>query len=98
MPTYITLMNYTQEGIANIDESPERVDQAKELARSLDSQITSFYLTFGQYDAVVVSEAPDDETAARLALTVMLSGSVTGETLKAFTEDEYRDVIAGLPE
>lgn len=96
MPTYIILMEYTQEGIANIDESPARLDQAKELAESKNSRVKEFYLTFGQYDAVAIIEAPDDETAAQLVLTVTKGGSVSSETLKAFPEDEYREIIAGL--
>lgn len=98
MPTYIILMEYTQEGIANVDESPGRLEKARELAESKDSRITGFYLTFGGYDAVAILEAPDDATAAELVLTVAKGGSVRSETLKAFPEDEYRDIIAGLSE
>lgn len=97
MPTYIGLLEFTGDGIENIDESPARLDRAKELADSLDSEVKAFYLTFGQYDAVTVIEAPDDETAAQLVLTVTRGGAISSETLKAFPEDEYREVIAGLP-
>ncbi|MFA9515678.1 GYD domain-containing protein [Halopenitus sp. H-Gu1] len=97
MPTYIVLQEYTQQGIKNIEDSPDRLDDAKELAESMDCEVKQFYLTFGEYDLVVVLEAPDDETAAQLALTVGKSGAVATETLKAFPEDEYREVIAGLP-
>lgn len=97
MPTYIGLLEFTEDGIENIEESPARLDQAKELAESLDSEIKEFYLTFGQYDAVTVIDAPDDETAAQLVLTVTKGGAISSETLKAFPEDEYREVIAGLP-
>lgn len=97
MPTYIVLQEYTQQGIENIEDSPERLDEAKALAESMGCEVKQFYLTFGDYDMVVVVEAPDDETAAQLALTVGKSGSVSTKTLKAFPEDEYRDVIAGLP-
>ena len=51
----------------------------------------------GRYDAVVISEAPDDETAARLALTLGMMGYVRSETMRAFTEGEYRDIFTGLP-
>ena len=56
-----------------------------------------FYLVAGQYDMVVVSECPDDETAARVMLAIGSAGNVRTETLRAFTEDEYRKIIAGLP-
>ncbi|SFC72845.1 GYD domain-containing protein [Halobiforma haloterrestris] len=64
----------------------------------MDSAVDEFYLTFGEYDAVAVIEAPDDETAAQLVLTVSRAGAISSETLKAFPEDEYREVIEGLPE
>ena len=51
----------------------------------------------GQYDEIVVSEAPDDETVAKLALSIGSAGAIRTETFRAFTEDEYRKVIAALP-
>lgn len=98
MPTYVVLQEYTQQGIENIEDSPDRLDDAKALAESMGCTVEAFYLTFGDYDMVVVVEAPDDETMAQLALRVGKSGAVTTETLKAFPEDEYRDVIDGIPE
>lgn len=96
MPTYVSLLEFTQDGIANVEESPARLERAKDLAAEKGSEITDFFLTFGRYDAVVVFEAPDDETAAELVLTVAKQGAVSSETLKAFTEDEYRDVIESV--
>lgn len=97
MPTYIHLTNYTGQGIQNIEDSPDRLAGAKELAASLNGEFKEFYLTFGQYDIVAITEFPDDEAAAQFALGVTSEGAVTSETLKAFPEAEYRDVIAGLP-
>ena len=68
MPTYISLLRYTQEGAENIKESPARLDAAKKLFQSMGSELKAWYLTLGQYDAVVISEGPDDETVAKLAL------------------------------
>lgn len=98
MPTYISLVEFTKEGIEYIEDSPDRLDEARAFAEELDGEITGFYLTFGQYDIVVVSEFPDDETYAQFALTIASLGAVSTETLKAFTEDEYREVIASLGE
>jgi len=96
MPTYIHLTSYTGDGIQNIADSPDRLDDAKNLAASMDGEFKDFFLTFGQYDIVAITEFPDDETAAQFALRVASEGAVTTETLKAFPEAEYRDVIAGL--
>lgn len=96
MPTYIALVNYTKQGIENIEDSPDRLDDAKDLAESMGGEF-DWYLTFGEYDAVTIGEFPDDETFAQFALAVNRLGNVSTTSLKAFTEAEYRDVIAGIP-
>ena len=97
MPTYIHLTSYTGDGVQEIADSPDRLDDAKELATSMNGEFLGFYLTMGQYDIVAITEFPDDETAAQFALGVAREGAVTTETLKAFPEAEFRDVIDGLP-
>jgi uncharacterized protein with GYD domain len=97
MPTYISLIRYTQKGAENMKESPARLDAAKEAYKSMGAELKAFYLVMGQYDAVVISEAPDDETVAKLALTIGSLGAIRTETLRAYTEDEYRNIIAALP-
>ena len=97
MATYITLIRYTQQGIQNMKESPERLDKAKEAIMAAGGELKTFYLTMGQYDAVVISEVPDDQTMSKLLLSIGSQGSSRGETLRAFTEDEYRKIIAALP-
>ena len=97
MPTYMTLIRYTQQGIESIKDSPARLDTAKDLYKSLGAEIKSFYLTMGRYDVVVISEAPDDETTTKLAMTIGSSGAIRTETFRIFTEDEYRQLISELP-
>jgi len=97
MPTYISLLRYTQQGIQNVKESPARLDAAKQAFQSMGAKVKEFYLVTGQYDAVLVAEAPDDETVAKLALSIGSLGAIRTETLRAFTEDEYRKIIAALP-
>jgi uncharacterized protein with GYD domain len=97
MPTYITLIKYTQQGVENMKDSPNRLDTAKELFKSMGAEIKAFYLAMGNYDAVVISEAPDDETAMKLALTTGSAGAIRTETQRVFPEDEYRKIISELP-
>jgi uncharacterized protein with GYD domain len=97
MPTYILLSNWTQEGIQKVKESPKRLDRIKSALRKAGGKMKAFYMVMGRYDLVAVVEAPDDETVARLALTIGASGAARTETLKAFTEDEYRKIINALP-
>lgn len=97
MATYITLLKFTQQGIKDIKGSPGRLENAKKAWAAAGGSIKGFYLTMGRYDAVVVNEAPDDTAVAKLALQTGSLGNVTTETLRAFTEDEYRKIIASLP-
>lgn len=97
MPHYISLLRYTQQGATRIKESPARLDAAKKAAEAAKGKIHAWYLTMGKYDAVLVSEFPNDEAAAAFLLSAGALGSVTTETLKAFTEPEYRKIIASLP-
>ena len=97
MPTYIILASYTQQGIEKVKEGPARLDAAKAAFKAMGGELKEFYLTMGRYDMVVVAEGPDDETAAKLALAIGSQGAIRSETLRAFTEGEYRKIIAELP-
>ncbi|MEK6570697.1 MAG: GYD domain-containing protein [Bacteroidota bacterium] len=96
MPTYITLLNWTQKGIENVKDAPKRLEGAKKLYKAAGAEIKAFYLVLGQYDAVVLSEAPNDETAARIALSVGRQGNVRTQTMRAFAESEYRKLVGSL--
>jgi uncharacterized protein with GYD domain len=97
MSTYIGLFNYTQHGIQNIKDSPARLDTAKKAAQAMGVEVTQLYLVMGQYDMVIIAEAPDDETMAKLAIATGSLGNVRTQTMRAFTEDEFRKIVAGLP-
>jgi uncharacterized protein with GYD domain len=96
METFISLVNYTGEGVQHMDESPDRLDDAPDVVESMGGELTHFFLTMGQYDAVAIMELPDAETAAQAGITISGAGAVRTETLRAFPEDEYRELIGGL--
>jgi uncharacterized protein with GYD domain len=97
MPVYITLVSFTQQGVENIKEGPTRLDQVKQAIRAAGGEMYAFYLTMGRYDAMTISEAPSDEVYAATLLAIASAGAVRTETLRAFTEDEYRGIIASIP-
>jgi uncharacterized protein with GYD domain len=97
MATYISLIKLTHQGITTIKEGPARLNAGKETLKQFGSELNAFYLTMGRYDIVAVSEAADDTAAAKVALAICSAGNVTTETLRAFTEDEYREIVAALP-
>ncbi len=97
MPKYISLINYTQKGIENVKDSPNRSDAFKKLCKSMGARVEAVYLTMGRYDLMVIVDAPNSEVIAKIMLTTGAKGSVSTETLQAFTEEEYRKIIAALP-
>ena len=97
MAHFVTLLRYTQQGMAKIKESPARLDAARKAAEGVGGKIHGWFLTMGHYDAVLISEFPSDEAAARFTLSVGSLGNVSTETLKAFNEPEYRKIIGSLP-
>src|SRR5437899_12511029 len=96
MPTYVTLLRFTQKGIEAIKEGPARLDAAKEAYRTAGAKLREFYLVTGKYDAVVIAEAPDDETAVKLSLAIGSKGNVRIETSRSFTVEEYRRMVTGM--
>lgn len=96
MPTYVTLLNYTEQGISTVESSPNRIEAARELVEELGGEFRGFYLTFGRYDGIAIIDFPDDETAAEYALTIGKGGNAQTETLKAFTEEEFREIAGNL--
>ena len=97
MPTYISLLRWTQKGIENVKESPARLDRAKDAYKAAGAEIKEFYLVNGRYDTVIIAEAPNDEVIAKLALAIGSTGNIRSETILAFKEEEYRKIIASLP-
>ncbi len=96
MSTYILLINYTQQGIENVKESPARLDKARDLLQTLGGEVKDFYLTMGSCDVVVVIDAPDDQTVAKFVLAAGSHGNVRTTTLRAFPETEFRTIIESL--
>ncbi|HYZ39279.1 MAG TPA: GYD domain-containing protein [Stellaceae bacterium] len=96
MPTYIMLANWTDQGAQKVRDSPRRLDTAKKALADMGGEFKAFFMTLGQYDLVAVYEAPDDAVAARFSLLLGSLGSVRTQTLKAFPEAAYREIIASL--
>jgi uncharacterized protein with GYD domain len=96
MPSYIMLANWTDQGAQKIKDSPRRVDAAKKALADMGGEFRSLFMTMGEYDLIVVYEAPDDAVAARFTLLLGALGTVRTKTLKAFPEAAYRQIIASL--
>ena len=97
MPTYVTLASWTDQGIKNVKESPSRLDAFRAAAEKLGCKIMDFYMVTGRYDMVLITEAPNEEAVAMLALATGSKGTVRTETLRAYPEAAYREIISKLP-
>ncbi|HZY22614.1 MAG: GYD domain-containing protein [Microvirga sp.] len=96
MPTYVLLANWTEQGIRGVKESPRRLDTAKKALKDMGGEFKSVFLTLGDYDLVVIYEAPDDAVAARFNLQLGMLGNIRTRTMKAFPEAAYREIITSL--
>ncbi|KQY21523.1 GYD domain-containing protein [Rhizobium sp. Root483D2] len=96
MTTYVMLINWTEQGARNVRDTPKRLDGAKQLLKDMGGSFTAFYLTMGEYDMVAVCEAPYDAVMARFALSLGMTGNVRTQTLKAFPEAAYRELVSSL--
>jgi len=96
MVTYLILLNWTDQGIKNVKESPKRLDGVKKLAKDLGGEVKSFYMTLGAYDLVLIVEMPNNDKLANFVLKLGSLGNVRSTTLRAYSEDDYRRIINGL--
>ena len=96
MARFIQLLNWTEQGVKSVKDSPKRLDGARAAAKKMGVEIREFYMTIGASDMVVIAEAPDDAAMAKFTLTLAMGGNVRTTTLKAFSEEEYRKIIGGL--
>ncbi len=96
MPTYVMLANWTDQGVRAIDEGPKRVDAARKTLEDMGGRFISVYMTMGIHDMIITYDAPDDAVAARFSLMLGKLGHVRTQSLKAFPEEAYRQIVNSL--
>src|SRR6478735_4023626 len=96
MASYVCLIQFKDQGIRNIQDTVKRGDAAIAEAEKMGMKIVEEYWTMGAYDAVVIVEAPDDETVSAFMLKVGSLGNVRGQTLRAFRRNERRAFLQRL--
>lgn len=97
MPKFVSLINYTDAGVQHFKELRQRLEHARAGAAELGVTIDSFHLTMGRYDAIAIIDAPDNATAAKLALINAANGRVRTETMAALSEEEAIAIADSLP-
>lgn len=96
MATYIMLASFSDQGIKAVKQSAERADAFRQMAAKAGASVKEMYWTLGSHDVVAICEAPDDETATALALSVASRGNVRSETLRAFNPDEMKKILSKM--
>jgi uncharacterized protein with GYD domain len=93
MPRFVMLINYTDKGVAAIQNSPQRADTFREMVAKHGGKVEQQFWTMGAYDGVVVLSAPSDEAVSAVALALGQAGSVRSTTLRAFDESEFQAIL-----
>lgn len=96
MATYISLLNFTEQGIRNIKDSPDRYGAFRTMAEKLGVTVKGFYYTIGRHDMVVIMEGADDAVTTALLKAGSL-GNVRSETLRGVSVDEAKRIIGNIP-
>ena len=96
MATYISLCNFTDQGIRSIKDTTKRADAVKEAAAKFGAKMPQLYWTQGQFDLVAIIEAPDDASATAFGLAIAAGGNVRMQTMRAFSKDEMTGILAKM--
>lgn len=97
MPGFIGLFKWTQQGVGTVKEAPDRIKRSRTLAEQMGIRTVGVWITMGEYDLAGVFDAPDDQAMATFMLAVASQGNVSTQTVRAFSEDEFAQVVGRLP-
>lgn len=93
MATFVTLANFTDQGIRNYSDSPKRAQAFREMVEETGGEVKALVWTMGMYDVVAIIEMPDDETATAMALKLSSLGNVRTTTLRGFDMEEIKSIM-----
>ncbi len=97
MPRYVALMKLTEEGIKDIKNAPQRLEQAISGMGALGGKLVDFYMVMGEYDYVAIAEFPNDEAGMTFLLTLGKQGNVRTTTLRAFDRQQFAELVKKIP-
>jgi len=97
MPTFVSMLSWTEQGIRNVKDSPKRLQAGREAAKKLGVDIKQVFLVNGEFDLLVIMEAADGNNVAKLVMTLGAQGNVRSHTVRAWSEAEYAKLISELP-
>jgi uncharacterized protein with GYD domain len=96
MATYLSLFNWTDQGIRTVKDSPKRLEATRKALKKLGGELKAFYMLQGHYDGVLIFDLPNEDAMTKFLLTTGSAGNVRTTTLRAFNEEEFLKHIAAL--
>ncbi len=96
MASFVTLAKFTEQGIKSVNQTTKRAEAFRDMAKKMGATVKEVYWTLGRFDVVAIFEAPDDETATRLILSLGSLGNVRTETLRAYSAQEMGQVLKAM--
>ena len=96
MPTYVVLMNWTDQGITNVRDTVQRNERSQELQDKHGVSLQQTYWTVGPYDIVAIAEAADDESISAFFLEIASQGYLKTTTLRAYDREEMSGILERL--
>src|SRR5690349_2156482 len=97
MPAYVSLSKWTEQGLHAAKDTVQRAQMVKQQAKAMGGRVIGIRWLQGEYDSVLIFEAPDDATAMQALVATGMQGNTRTCTLRAFSEDEMTKILAGLP-
>jgi len=97
MATFLTTMQFTEQGIKAVRDTCDRAAAFKAAAKKMGVKVTGTYWTLGAFDGLIVFEAPDEATATAAMLHLSSSGNIRTQTARAFDTAEMQKIVSLLP-
>jgi uncharacterized protein with GYD domain len=94
MPSYVTLVKWTEQGLRDVKDTVDRTEQGRQLIEQMGGRMPVVYWTLGPYDMVAVCDFPDEESATAYLLNLGKLGNLRSETMRAFSAEEMRGILA----
>src|SRR5260221_394530 len=97
MPAYVSLFNFTEQGIKTVKDTVPRAQAVKKQAEAAGGRVIGIWWLMGQYDGILIFESPDEDTAMRQLIANGMAGNNRTVTMRAFSEGEMTRIGGGLP-
>ena len=96
MATFVSLVNWTDQGIRNVKETIQRYERGEEIADKHGVSNERIYWTVGPYDMVFIAQAPDAESITAYLLEVGSVGNIRTTTLRGYNREEMSGILEKL--